>query len=115
MNRRKTLYYKIIRLLPFVILAMPLINVSAQSGRKVQESQPTSQSTAPKRTDAKSEFVVDPNADKYKLIFLTSYVGKRTYKYKERKEANIALQKNRNGSLRSLTKQAYKATNLYLS
>jgi len=111
MSKRMRLY-TIIIWLSFTILAISLISVSAQSGRKIPEQQPTPtpQITVPKQTDAKSEFI-DPNAGKYKLIFLTSYEGKRTYKYKERKEANIVLQKNRNKFIELLNKagtQGYK-------
>lgn len=58
------------------ILAMPLLSAYAQSGRTVQPSPtPLPEAMSPMRPDAKSQFVVDPSAAEYKLVFPTSYEG----------------------------------------
>jgi hypothetical protein len=104
MKTRKTVTSKIRRWLSFVILTIQFISVSAQSGRKIQEPQPTpTPQSSPKQLDVKSKLVIDPNAGKYKLIFLTSYERKRVY-YKEGKETDAALQKNRNNFIELLNK-----------
>ena len=113
MNRSTELYLKISRLLSVVVLAIPFISVFGQSGRKPPQPQstPTSQNTAPKQVTAKADFVIDTSANKYKLIFLTVRPIKRTYKYKEREEADVAAQKNRDNFIEELNKagaQGYK-------
>ncbi len=71
------IYNKIVWLSSFVLLAILFISVSAQSRRYIPPPQPEAspQTTLPKRADTKSDFAVDPNADKYKLVFSTSFEG----------------------------------------
>lgn len=74
-------YAKLLWLTSTVVLIVPLMTASAQSGRTVQPPPPTPapQTAMPKQPDDKPKFVIDVNADKYKLVFPLGYEGRRFY------------------------------------
>src|SRR5713226_7915677 len=49
------------------------ITASAQSGRIIPKPTPTPQTASAKESNPVPEFVVDPSADRYKLIFTSGY------------------------------------------
>lgn len=79
----------IIRLSSFIVLTltMTLLSAAAQSGRVIPTPQPT---PTPELSDAKPKFVVDPNADKYKLVFPVGYERKFFFTGKKEKVDEVA-------------------------
>jgi hypothetical protein len=71
------MYGAILCLAAAIVLAIPLFNASAQSGRAVQQPTPTPtpQAASPKRSETKPSFVVDASAEKYRVVFATSFDG----------------------------------------
>jgi len=64
----------------FIVSLTPFFGSSAQSGRAVPKPAPVPAPDSPKQPEVKPEFVVDPNADKYKLVFPTGYEDNLLYK-----------------------------------
>ncbi|MCI0559037.1 MAG: hypothetical protein MN733_11115, partial [Nitrososphaera sp.] len=101
----------IVGLLPLLLaLLTPCISASAQSGRIILT--PTQSPELPEQSEAKSKFVVDPNADKYKLVFVPSTPGKRFYvgakEEKEMLQASQAYQVNFINQLNQAGEQGYR-------
>lgn len=99
--------------LSFVILLTPSPVASAQSGRVVPPPPaPAAQPVSPVRPKAKR--AAADGADEYKLVFTTSYEGKRFYRTdKERKEMALATRSGLDNFLEQLNKvgeQGYKLT-----
>lgn len=73
MNIRKTFYAFAFWLSTAFLLAVFPSIASAQSGRVIPKPSPTPQAALPPQPEAKPTFVIDVNADKYKLVFPTSF------------------------------------------
>ncbi len=65
---------------------------------------PTPQTEAPKLPETRPKLVADPGADKYKLVFATSYAGKFSYLEKEEKESDEARQSYNDNFIEQLNK-----------
>lgn len=82
-----------------IVLLTPFFGASAQSGRVVPKPTPTPSPELPKPPEAKPKFVVDPNGDRYKLLFSRGYEDKLLYKdppksRKEKKEREKEREKD---------------------
>ncbi len=86
MKTKTTIHAVAISLTLAIVSAMSLPIAFAQSGRTVQPPPtptPMPPVAPPKLVDAKPKFVIDPNADKHKIIFPTSYEGRIRLKFAE--------------------------------
>jgi hypothetical protein len=88
-----------------VMVLVPVDSIFAQSGRVIPPPRPTPPPTEAIRSEAKSIFTPDPNADKYKLVFALSSEGKRSYTSGEKEALNRALYSQRKNYVELLNKE----------
>lgn len=74
-----------------VMVLVLVDSIFAQSGRVIPPLRPTPPPTEAIRSEAKLIFTLDPNAEKYKLVFATSYQGKGAYPTSEKEALNRAV------------------------
>lgn len=91
-------------LLGTIILAL-FCSIMAQSGRVIPPSTPAPTLTEANPPSAKSAFVPDPKADKYKIVFAKSMEGKLSYSSKETADLKRAMYLHKANFIQQLNKE----------
>jgi hypothetical protein len=85
-----TIYSKALRLSSIIILTTIFFSATAQSARVAQTPEPTQsltpQAASAEGSEAKSDFVVDASADRYKLVSPTGYEGAAVFRLEKQKD-----------------------------